>query len=75
MAKKATPKTATVLRPVKEKLTKSALVTMIAEQNEISRKAASGVLATSAVSSPATALGNGAGGARYLAAQPLPGAG
>ena len=45
MAKKAT-KAAPALRPVKEKLTKSALVTMIAEQNEISRKVAAGVLAT-----------------------------
>lgn len=46
MAKKATSKAAPTLRPVKEKLTKSALLTMIAEQNEISRKAAAGVMAT-----------------------------
>ncbi|MGE4351119.1 MAG: HU family DNA-binding protein [Bdellovibrionales bacterium] len=46
MAKKATSKSATTLRPVKEKLTKSALLTLIAEQNDIPRKTAAGVLAS-----------------------------
>lgn len=45
MAKKSA-KQDTVIRPVKEVLTKSALVKMIAEKNEISRKTAAGVLAT-----------------------------
>lgn len=45
MAKKATKPTAT-LRPVKETLTKSALITMLAEQNEVSRKVAAGILAS-----------------------------
>lgn len=45
MAKKATKTTATV-RPVKEVLTKSALVGLIAEQNEVSRKVATGMLDT-----------------------------
>jgi nucleoid DNA-binding protein len=47
--KKATKKTAKVeapVRAVKEKLTKSALITFIAEQNDIPRKTAAGVLAT-----------------------------
>ena len=35
-----------VVRPVKEVLTKSALVSLIAEQNELTRKQASEVLAT-----------------------------
>ncbi|MDD3289159.1 MAG: HU family DNA-binding protein [Alphaproteobacteria bacterium] len=34
------------IRPVKETLTKSALVGLIAEQNELSRKQAAGVIAT-----------------------------
>lgn len=42
-AAKAAP---AVLKPVKETLTKSALVTHIAEQNELSRKQAAAVLAT-----------------------------
>jgi nucleoid DNA-binding protein len=48
MATKKTTKTATVtqLRPVKETLTKSALISLIAEQNEISRKTATGVFNT-----------------------------
>jgi nucleoid DNA-binding protein len=51
-AKKAAAKTKTAkaaapaIRPVKQTLTKSALVGMIAEQNELSRKKASSVLAT-----------------------------
>jgi nucleoid DNA-binding protein len=36
----------TALRPVKEVLTKSALVNLIAEQNNISRETAKGVIAT-----------------------------
>ena len=43
--KKSKPAPATI-RPVKETLTKSALITLIAEQNEISRKTAMGVFAT-----------------------------
>lgn len=46
MAKKATVKTATVVRPVKETLTKSALIGLIAEQNEVSRKIATGMFDT-----------------------------
>jgi nucleoid DNA-binding protein len=46
MAKKKPAKTEATLRPVKEALTKSALVGLIAEQNELSRKQAAGVLAT-----------------------------
>ena len=42
-ATKAAP---AVLKPVKETLTKSAFVTHIAEQNELSRKQAAAVLAT-----------------------------
>jgi nucleoid DNA-binding protein len=34
------------IRPVKETLTKSALITLIAEQNDIPRKTAAGVFAT-----------------------------
>ena len=44
---KAAPKAApAALKPMKETLTKSALVTHIAEQNELSRKQAAAVLAT-----------------------------
>lgn len=46
MAKKKPAKTEATVRPVKEALTKSALVGLIAEQNELSRKQAAGVLAT-----------------------------
>jgi len=46
MAKKATAKPVATVRPVKETLTKSALITLIAEQNELSRKVAAGVFAT-----------------------------
>jgi nucleoid DNA-binding protein len=46
MAQKKTTKAAPALRPVKEKLTKSALIGMLAEQNDIPRKAAAGVLAS-----------------------------
>jgi len=42
-AKKAAPAAVT---PVKQALTKSGLVTLLAEQNELSRKQAAGVLAT-----------------------------
>lgn len=46
-AKKAKSKAApAALQPVKKALTKSALVTLIAEQNELSRKQAAGVLET-----------------------------
>lgn len=45
-AKKTAPKAAAVVKPVKETLTKSALVGLIAEQNELSRKQATGVLET-----------------------------
>ncbi len=44
--KKSTKAAEGVVRPVKESLTKSALITLIAEQNEISRKQAAGVWAT-----------------------------
>lgn len=47
MAKKAaTSKSTTTVRPVKETLTKSALIGLIAEQNEVSRKVASGMYDT-----------------------------
>lgn len=48
-AKKAAPKAKAapaVVRPVKETLTKSALINLIAEQNELTRKQAVAVLAT-----------------------------
>lgn len=45
-AKKAAPKGPAVIRPVKDTLTKSALLNLIAEQNEISRKQAAGVIGT-----------------------------
>ncbi len=44
-AKTSKPAAATV-RPVKETLTKSALINLIAEQNDIPRKTAAGVFAT-----------------------------
>lgn len=44
--KKSKPAAAAIVRPVKEKLTKSALLTMIAEKNGITRKQAGEVLAT-----------------------------
>jgi nucleoid DNA-binding protein len=44
--KKASKPAPAVVRPVKETLTKSALVTLIAEQNELTRKQAAAVLAT-----------------------------
>lgn len=50
MAKKATKKktaaAAPVIRPVKQRLTKSAIVGLIAEQNELTRAQASGALAS-----------------------------
>ncbi len=47
MAKKNTSKPeAPSVRPVKETLTKSALINLIAEENEIPRKTAAGVFAT-----------------------------
>ncbi len=44
-AKKA-PADTSAVKPVKEALTKSALITLIAEENEIPRKTAAGVYAT-----------------------------
>lgn len=46
MAKKPTSKATTTVRPVKEALTKSALIGLIAEQNEVSRKVATGMFDT-----------------------------
>ncbi len=46
MAKKKTTKPEVSVRAVKETLTKSALIALLAEQNEISRKAAAGVFQT-----------------------------
>jgi len=46
MVKKKSVKQDTVVRPIREMLTKSALVGMIAERNDIPRKTAAGVLAT-----------------------------
>jgi nucleoid DNA-binding protein len=47
MAKKKSPKAApAVVRPIKENLTKSALISLLAEQNGIPRKTAAGVFAT-----------------------------
>jgi nucleoid DNA-binding protein len=45
-AKKAVAKTPAKARPVSQALTKSALVNLIAEQNDVSRATAQGVLAT-----------------------------
>ena len=44
--KKSSKPAPTVIRPVKEPLTKSALINLIAEQNDIPRKTAMGVFAT-----------------------------
>jgi nucleoid DNA-binding protein len=46
MAKKKSGKTPAVVRPIKETLTKSALISTIAEQNEMDKKTVAGVLAT-----------------------------
>jgi nucleoid DNA-binding protein len=43
---KAAPKTEAAVRPVKETLTKSAIISLIAEQNEVSRKTATGMFET-----------------------------
>ena len=45
-AKKAAAKADAVIKPVKETLTKSALINLIAEQNDIPRKTAAGAYAT-----------------------------
>ena len=45
-AKKSSKPAPAVIRPVKETLTKSALINLIAEQNDIPRKTAMGVFAT-----------------------------
>jgi hypothetical protein len=45
-AKKTTKATPAPIKPVKQALTKSALVNLIAEENEIPRKTAAGVYAT-----------------------------
>ena len=45
-AKKASKPVAAAIRPVKESLTKSALIAHIAEQNELPRKTAAAVYAT-----------------------------
>lgn len=44
--KKSSPKAEAAVRPVRETLTKSALISLIAEQNEVSRKTASGMFDT-----------------------------
>lgn len=46
MATKKAAKAKAIVRPVKETLTKSALVTLIAEQNDVPRKVAAGMLAS-----------------------------
>jgi nucleoid DNA-binding protein len=46
MAKEQKSQNGPVLRPVREKLSKSALIKLIAEENELSRKAAAGAFAT-----------------------------
>lgn len=46
MAKKVSKPEAATIRPVKETLTKSALINLIAEQNDIPRKVAVGVFNT-----------------------------
>ena len=46
MATKKKTKTTTVIRPVKDTLTKSALLNIIAEKNDITRKQAGDVLGT-----------------------------
>lgn len=45
-SKASAPAASATVRPVKEALTKSALINLIAEENEIARKVAAGVLAT-----------------------------
>ena len=45
-AKKKSTAAAAVIRPVKQKLTKSALVSLIAEQNDMSRAQVNGVLSS-----------------------------
>ncbi len=46
MAKKKSGKTQVVVRPIRESLTKSALIGMIAEQNDLDKKTVAGVLAS-----------------------------
>lgn len=46
MAKSKAPAAKPALKPVRERLTKSALVTLIAEENDIPRKVAASVLQT-----------------------------
>ncbi len=46
MATKKAAKAGAVIRPVKDPLTKSALVSLIAEANDVPRKVAAGMLAT-----------------------------
>jgi len=46
VAKKVTKPEAAPVKPIKEALTKSALINLIASENELSRKAASGAYAT-----------------------------
>jgi nucleoid DNA-binding protein len=45
-AKSSDKQTATKMKPVKEALTKSALINLIAEENDVTRDVARGVLAT-----------------------------
>ena len=45
-AKKTTKKRSTAIRPVKDTLTKSALLNLIAQENDLTRKQASAVLET-----------------------------
>jgi nucleoid DNA-binding protein len=68
MAAKAKKKTATakskpaaVVRPIKQQLTKSALVTMIAEQNGVTRKQVSDILASLECAMLGSVHPNGAG--------------
>lgn len=46
MAKKSSAKEETMVRPVKEAYSKSALISLIAEENDIPRKTAAGVYAS-----------------------------
>lgn len=57
----AKAKAPVAIKPIKEKLTKSALVTLLAEKNELSRKQASEVLGTLEAAMLGSVHPNGAG--------------
>lgn len=61
MATKKSAKAKAVVRPVKEKLTKSALVKLIAEQNDVPNKVAAGMLTSLECIMMGSILPNGVG--------------